>query len=106
MSKDSYFEMCEMLGQEPVDEDMPVELEDFPELVQQTFTIYSLLSDTWDNMGGGYLGKDYANLFNLLSVFDIEKTEALLVLDLLKYMDSIRGSIISEKIKARSPGTK
>ena len=50
VSKDTYFEMCEMLGEEPNEDDIPLESTDFPELVQQCFAIYRLLPDIWDTM--------------------------------------------------------
>jgi hypothetical protein len=104
MTKDAYFEMCEMLGQEPVEHEIPVEISDFPELVQQCFLIYRMLSDNWDNMGGGYMGKDYSMVFDLFRVYDIVHTEEILMcLDFLQHMDSIRQKLIAEKIKAKSP---
>jgi hypothetical protein len=104
MSKDAYFEMCEMLNQEPIEEEIPVEIGDFPDLVQQCFVVYGILPDCWDSMGGGYMGKDYAIVFNLFQVYDItDSSEVLLSLDFLQHMDSIRQKLIAEKIKAKSP---
>ena len=106
MTKDAYFEMCEMLGEEPLEEEIPVEVGDFPELIQQCFLIYHLLPDTLDTMGGNFLGKNYSIVFNLFSVYNFEDTEIPIALDILQYMDSIRAKIISDKIKAESPVTK
>lgn len=104
MTKDAYFEMCEMLEQEPIEEEIPVEIQDFPDLVQQCFVIYQVLADNWDSMGGGYLGKDYSIVFNLFNIYNItESEEILLCLDFLQHMDSIRQKLIAEKIKAKSP---
>jgi hypothetical protein len=104
MTKDAYFEMCEMLAQEPIEEEIPVEVADFPDLVQQCFVIYGILSDCWDSMGGGYMGKDYAIVFNLFQVYSItDPEEILLCLDFLQHMDGVRQKLIAEKIKAKSP---
>jgi hypothetical protein len=104
MTKDAYFEMCEMLGQEPNEEEIPVELSDFPELVQQCFVIYQVLADNWDSMGGGYMGKDYSIVFDLFNLYQItEPEEILLCLDFLQHMDGIRQKLIAEKIKAKNP---
>jgi hypothetical protein len=104
MSKDAYFEMCEALNQEPIEEEIPIELGDFPNLVQQCFVIYGILPDCWDSMGGGYMGKDYAIVFNLFNVYTItDHEEILLALDFLQHMDSVRQKIIQQKIKANSP---
>lgn len=106
MTKESYFEMCEMLNEEPLEENIPIEYDDFPELVQQILTMYWLLEDRWDTMGGHYLGKNYSTIFNLLSLYSIDSSEALLAIDLLKHIDSIRSDIIAEKLKAKSPTSK
>lgn len=104
MTKDTYFEMCEMLNQEPIESEIPVELSDFPELVQQCFVIYGILSDNWDPMGGNYLGKDYSIVFKLFEVYDVKNnTEVLLSLDFLQNIDGVRSKLISDKIKAKSP---
>jgi hypothetical protein len=104
MTKDAYFEMCEQLGQEPIEEEIPVEVADFPDLVQQCFVIYNILADNWDSMGGGYMGKDYGLVFNLFEVYRItDPEEILLCLDFLQHMDGVRQKLIAEKIKAKSP---
>jgi hypothetical protein len=104
MSKDAYFEMCEMLEQEPLEHEIPVEVSDFPDLVQQCFVVYGILSDCWDSMGGGYMGKDYSIVFNLFQVYNIvDNEEILLCLDFLQHMDGVRQKLIAEKIKAKSP---
>jgi len=103
MTKDTYFEMCEMLKQEPIESEIPTELSDFPDLVQQCFVIYGILSDNWDPMGGNYLGKDYSIVFKLFEIYDVvDKTETLLSLDFLQNIDSVRSKLISDKIKAKS----
>ena len=104
MTKDAYYEMCEALGQEPIEEDVPVELDDFPDLVQQCFLVYRMLSDNWDSMGGGYMGKDYSMVFDLFRVYGLDDPqETLMCLDFLQHMDGIRQKLIAEKIKAKSP---
>lgn len=107
MSKDAYFEMCEALGEEPVESQIPVELSDFPELVQQCFVLYGILPDMWDTMGGNYLGKDYSIVFQLFKLYEItDQAEVLLSIDFMQYIDSVRSKLVSEKIKAKSPSTK
>lgn len=106
MSKEMYLEMCQQLGSEPVDSEMPLDLEDFPELVQTAFTVYAYLPDLWDTMGGNYLGKDYGTVFQLLSLYKVEQEELLLCLEFLRCMDNVRSKIIAEKLKAKSSNTK
>lgn len=105
MTKEAYFEMCEMLGSEPVDSEIPVDLEDFPDIIQTCFSIYSVLADQWDTMGGNYLGKDYSIVFQLFEVYDIEPEQYLFCLNALQQMDGCRSKIISDRIKAKSSTT-
>jgi hypothetical protein len=106
MTKEAYFEMCEQLGTEPIEEEIPLEIDDFPSLVQNCFIVYQYLTDNWDTMGGNYLGKDYSIVFSLFDVYDVEKSERLLALEFLQRMDSIRSKIVSDKIKQKTPQKK
>lgn len=106
MTKETYFEMCEMLGEEPIEAEIPVDPNDFPPLVQQCLTIYSLLEDRWDSMGGGYLGKNYSIIFNFFELYEVDSIESLLMLEFIQHIDAIRSKIVAEKIKAKSPATK
>ena len=98
--------MCEMLGSDPVDEEVPLELDDFPWLVQQAFVIYGMLSDIWEGMSGSYLGKDYSLLFNLFDLYGIDSAEEkLLATDFIKQIDAVRSKILYEKQKASKPAS-
>jgi hypothetical protein len=105
MTKETYFEMCEMLGEEPIEAEIPVDPNDFPPLVQQCLAIYSLLEDRWDSMGGGYLGKNYSIIFNFFELYEVDSVESLLMIEFIQHIDSIRSKIVAEKIKAKSPAT-
>lgn len=107
MTKESYFEMCAMLNEEPIEEEIPLDINDFPLLVQTAFSIYGILTDRWDTFSGYYLGKDYTLLFSLFDLFQVEACEKTLVLDLLQHIDHIRSKIIADKVKSqKSPATK
>ena len=101
MTQEAYFEMCEALGTEPLEEEIPVEIQDFPDTIQNSFAMYNVLSDIWDTMGGNYLGKDYSILFNLFELYDIDdQQEKLLHLNIMQHIDSVRAAMTREKIKA------
>lgn len=106
MTKDMYFEMCEQLGQEPVEEEIPLELCDFPDLVQDLFNIYYILRDNWDPMGGSYLGKDYSIVFNLFDLYNIEVADRVLSMSILQHIDGVRSKSITERMKNRPPPTR
>lgn len=106
MTKEQYFEMCEMLGNEPLDSETPIDMNDFPPLVQNVFQIYFMLSDIWDSMGGSYIGKNLSNVFDFFRLYELSEAEQLLALSFIQEMDSARRKIVSSKIKANKPSGK
>lgn len=101
MTKEQYFEMCETMGTEPVESQIPVDLEDFPDPVQQAFQIYYVLRDVWEGMSGSYMGKDYSTIFDFFRLYDIDPQDQLLTLGLVREIDSVRSEIFAEKQKQR-----
>ena len=94
MTKDMYFEMCEQLGNDPIDSEVPVETEDFPDEIQQALDIYFWLRDEWDSMSGTYMGKSFAGLGDILDIYGIEKADRAHILDWIFTMDRIRSKCI------------
>lgn len=98
MTKERYYEMCEMLNKEPVDEDTPVEFTDLPIDVQDAMHVYNMLQDNWDTMNGLYLGKQrvgISEIFNILGVDDFKTTY-----HIVSIIDRIRSEMInSQKAK-------
>lgn len=106
MTKEQYFEMCETLGSEPVESEIPVDLNDFPPEIQEIFNIYFLMSDIWDGMSGTYQGKNTSIVFELLDVYNIPREDRLVYLTFIRAMDNVRKRLINEKVKqAQKPST-
>jgi hypothetical protein len=61
MTREAYFTMCEQLEKEPDPDEIPPDLEDFPEEVQQAIITFGKLGDRIV-ADIGYLGKDYTSL--------------------------------------------
>jgi hypothetical protein len=102
MSKDAYFEMCEMMGSEPKDEEIPIEFNDLPDVVQQALEIYGFLPDRWEGMSATFLGKDYSIAFELFKTYEIDNyIEQRLFLRIMSVIDSIRSKIIQGKQNAK-----
>lgn len=107
VTKDVYFEMCEAMGTEPIEEEIPIDMEDFPVEVQGAFSLYYQLRDNWDSMGGSYLGKDLSSIFNFFDLYETEPADRLFTLSLIQHMDYIRGKMINDKLNsAKKPSTK
>jgi hypothetical protein len=72
MTKEQYLLMCEQLGTEPIEEEIPTEFGDFPHVVQEAIQIFSILPDNWEGMSGTYMGKDYTILPYLMdTIFEV-----------------------------------
>ena len=85
MTRERYFKMCEQLGQEPNLEEIPPDIEDFPEIAVQAMSTFSSLGDrVFPDIG--YMGKDFTTLPYYLDMYDIEDNE--LFLELLTYLES------------------
>jgi hypothetical protein len=94
MTKDLYFEMCESMGNEPVEEEIPIEIDDFPDEVQDAINLYYKLRDNWDTMNGVYLGKSYTGLRDILDILEIPLEDRKFTLDWISIMDAARSKAI------------
>lgn len=102
MTKDSYFEMCEMMNMPVIESEIPVEFEDFPLELQQAFGVYRMLRDEWDTMNGHYLGKSLIGIKDLLEATEVEPQEQKFVTMLVRMIDDVRSNEIN-KLKAQEP---
>lgn len=65
-----YLEMCEAMGTEPLEEDMPIEFGDLYYEFRQALNAYHMLPSIWTGTGY-YAGKDYTGtqaVFDLLNI--------------------------------------
>jgi hypothetical protein len=95
MTRDAYFEMCEALGTEPIEEEIPVEFEDFLLDVQEALGIYQKLRDEWDYMGGNYIGKNYTGLLDILELLDVPVEDRRTQYELVGIIDRHRSQAIA-----------
>ena len=103
MTKDTYFEMCEMMGFDPIEEDIPVEFEDLPLEVQEAYQVYDILTDNWEGMSGSYLGKHFAGIQDIMSMLGIEDPST--TIKLIMLIDQARREFLQTK-KAKNPPPK
>lgn len=94
MTKELYFEMCEALGSEPVESEIPIEIDDFPEEVQEAINVYYKLRDEWDTMNGVYMGKSYTGLRDILDILEIPTQDRKYVLEWVSTMDAARSKML------------
>lgn len=88
--------MEEQLGRQPDPEKCPPGIEDFPQIIIDSISIFNYLGDrVYPDIG--YVGKDYTNLPILLKMFKIDNVE--LVLDALSRLDAQAIKKSQERIK-------
>lgn len=90
MTKEQYFEMCEQLGSEPIESEIPVEFDDFPLEAQQCLVIYKTLRDDWEFVAGNYLGKNLNGIFEVFNIYEVPPCDKRFYLELIQLIDSIR----------------
>lgn len=101
MTKDAYFEMCESLGSEPVESEIPVDYHDLPVDAQEAFQIYNKLRDEWDGFNGVYLGKNYAGILDIFTILDVPVEDRRTLFELLNMIDSHRMAAFAEQRETR-----
>lgn len=99
MSKSHYFEMCEALGSEPLEEEIPVEYEDLNDDVKLAFGIYSKLKDEWDTVNGNYLGKTYVGIVDIFDILEVPIEDRRTMFDLIGVIDQHRSAALAAKAK-------
>lgn len=108
MTKDMYFNMCESLGTEPVEDEIPPEMGDLSIQTQEALDIFDYLPDKWNDFSGSYVGKDLSSLFIIFDLLGTCDGDKLLIYRLLSIIISERISSVGDKIKreAITRGTK
>jgi len=77
--------MCEQLGKEPVESEIPPDWSDFPPQVMTAMNVFNMLGDKLVP-DIGFIGKDYTNLPIFLEIHEIEDKD--FFLEILTWLDS------------------
>lgn len=99
MTRDQYFEMCDMLGEAVIEENIPVEYVDLPIEVQHAMSVYNLLKDEWDGFNGIYMGKSLIGITEILELSGVEIPDRQFIVMLVKLIDRIRQEETNKKQK-------
>lgn len=96
MTKEAYFEMCDVLGNEPIESEIPTDYEDLFRDVQEALGIYSKLRDEWDTMNGNYLGKSYSGILDIFDILDVPVEDRKSMFELIGLIDKHRSKAIAD----------
>lgn len=91
--------MCEQLGNEPVESEIPIEFDDFPLETQVALSIYKVLRDEWEFVGGNYLGKNINGIFEIFKAYELDSKDFRFYLELIHIIDQVR----IEEIRKQKP---
>lgn len=105
MTREAYFELCEVMGNPPVEDEIPVEFDDFALEVQQAFGVYRMLRDEWDTMNGLYLGKSLIGIKDILEATEVEPDEHKFIIVLVRMIDQVRSNEINSKKLSQKPAS-
>jgi|TARA_B100000035_G_scaffold268207_1_gene241599 hypothetical protein len=99
MNQDQYIDMCEQMGWEPDESQMPKDPSLLSFEVQQALLLLNVLPDKWEGMSGTWLGKDYAGLDSILTIYQIDNVRQ--VFELLQVAEKELGDFYAHKQKEK-----
>ena len=99
MNADQYIDMCEQMGWEIKEEDLPKDPSELPQDAQQALVLLNSLPDNWEGMSGTWMGKDYSGLSAIMDIYDIQNRKT--VFELLKVAENELSKYYSDKAKQR-----
>lgn len=97
MTKQQYFEMCEALGSQPLESEIPIEYEDLVLEVQEALQLYNCLQDSWDYMNGNYIGKNFTGFEYILDLYEVLPEYRKCMYELILQIDEIRAKQVQDK---------
>ena len=100
MSRDQYFEMCEMMGSTPVEEEVPIEYDELPDEVQEALAVYNMMQDNWDSMNGIYMGKIMSGISDIFNIMDVQDRKTTYFI--LGIIDRQRSEILNAKHRQKA----
>lgn len=95
--------MCEALGSEPDEDEIPVEFEDLLYESQQAILLYNYLIDVWvGGMQSFYVGKNLSNIEYIFDIHDIQKGSRLYILEFIILIDKENANTINGKLSRQN----
>lgn len=100
--------MCKQLGQTPKLSEMPMDINDFPQIIRMSLDIFNRLGDryTSTDLGPLYIGKDLSTLALFFDLYEIyPKHQQLLVLQVVQHIDAKTVNKAMESMKRKAKKT-
>jgi hypothetical protein len=97
MDADQYLSMCEQMGWEPKEEELPKDPAHLSYNVQCALVLFNALPDSYAGMSGVWVGKDYSALSTIMNIFQFDNK--IQIFTLLKVAEHEYSKWSSEKTK-------
>jgi hypothetical protein len=97
MTKEAYLDMCEQLGSQPQEKEIPVMLEDMPIDIELAYNVYNLLPDKIDSFNGVYYGKELDKAPLMLEFLEIQSKKD--IFKIIIIIDSLEREEINRRKK-------
>lgn len=104
MTQEQYFAMCEQMGWEPREEEVPPDLGTLPYYPQLALILFNLLSDKIEGMSGTWLGKDFSSLQTFMDIYEVDNRRD--VLDYIMTIHDVYGKYYREQQKIKESSSK
>jgi hypothetical protein len=99
MDIEQYLQMCEQMGWEPKEEELPKEPSHLSYNIQGALILYNALPDVWEGMSGSWMGKDYSGLMDIMNIYELENRRE--IFTLLKIAEGEASKFYAEKQKQK-----
>ena len=100
MNLEQYLQMCEQMGWEPKDEEIPKDPKDLSYNVQGALGLFNALPDIWEGMSGTWMGKDYSGLMDIMNIYKLDNKKE--IFTLLKIAEGEASNFYSQKQKQQA----
>ena len=99
MNTEQYLLMCEQMGWEPREEDIPMEVDSLSYNSQCALILFQALPDNWEGMSGSWMGKDYSGLVDIMNIYQMDNKKE--IFELLKVAEVEASKYYAQKQKER-----
>ena len=78
MTAEQYFAMCEQMGWEPNEDEIPKDLSSLPYEAQTALILFNMLPDRIEGMSGTWLGKEFSCLETFMNIYEVDNRRYIL----------------------------
>ena len=104
MTVEQYFAMCEQMGWEPNEEEIPKDINSLSYTSQIALLLFNHLPDRIEGMSGSWLGKDFSALETFMNIYEVDNRRE--VLEFIMTIHKTYGEFYRQKQKVKETASK